>query len=418
MLSAESNMLVTRIEGGAPMGALMSENYWIPALISSQLVADGAPQRVRLLGKDYVAFRASDGRIGFFDEACPHRGTSLVLARNEDCALTCIFHGWKIDVSGTVVDVPTHTPNAAEFAARVRVNHYPVHEGGKIIWVWLGKDEAPAFPELPFTIVSDGQVWITYTKLYSNWLQSVEATLDTVHVGTLHSSYIGRQLGKPATITNALDTLAARYEVERTAYGLDAKALRPLGDGSTYLRTTKWLMPFISLVPGNAEVPGVIFITVPVDDTHSALIYGCWTPGEDIVGPDKEIPDTQIFGIGDRPYDPHNFGGFSGSRDENWGQDRDAMKNGHFTGFMGNLIQEDTVTQASMGAITDRTKEHLSSSDVAIVSARRLLLDSIKAMAAGDPVPGAGNNLDFSDVNPIDEVLPPAAQELATAGTR
>lgn len=419
MLSAEANERVTRIEGNAPMGVLMRENYWIPALISGQLVADGAPMRVRLLGKDYVAFRASDGRIGFFDEACPHRGTSLVLARNEDCALRCIFHGWKIDVSGEVVEVPTHTPNPEEFAKRVRVAHYPVHEGGKIIWVWLGSGEAPPFPELPFTVVPDNHIFLTYTKVYCNWLQGVEATLDSVHVGTLHSSYISRQRGTPQTINNALDALAARYEVERTSYGLDAKALRPLEGGETYLRTTKWVMPFVSLVPGDVNAPGVIFITSPIDDTHNALIYGSWSPTEEIVTSNEDIPDFQVFStVGDRPFDPYDFGGFSGTRDENYGQDREAMKNGHFSGFTGNLIQEDTVTQASMGAIVDRTNEHLSSSDVAIVSARRLLLDSLKAAEAGQLPPGAGFGVDHRDVMPVDEVLPAAGQDLAESSTR
>ncbi|MCW2620565.1 MAG: hypothetical protein JWL64_167 [Frankiales bacterium] len=414
MLSAEANELLTRIDGGARAGEMMRENYWIPALISSQLEADGAPQRLRLLGKDYVAFRATDGRIGVFDEACPHRGTSLVLARNEGCGLRCIFHGWKIDVSGTVTEVPTHTPNPEEFAARVRVNHYPVHEGGKIVWVWLGSGEAPPFPELPFTLLPDDQVYVTYTKVYCNWLQGVEATLDTVHVGTLHSSYIAKVQTPGQTIGNALQALAARYEVELTDYGLDAQALRPMSDGSTYVRTTKWIMPFISLVPGGGEASGVIFITVPIDDTHSALLFGCWSDSAPIIGPGKPVPESQEFVIGDRPFDPHDFGGFDGTRDENWGQDREAMRNGHFTGFTGNLVQEDTVTQASMGAIVDRSNEHLSSSDVAIVRARRLLLDTLNGIAAGKAPRGAQPGADYRGVSPVDTLLP--APEPDTAG--
>ena len=128
------------------MGRLMRENYWIPAFLSTQVEADGAPLRVRLVGGNYVAFRATDGRIGFFDEGCPHRQTSLVLARNEECGLRCIFHGWKIDVSGKVTDVPTHSPNPEAFAAKVPVAHYPTHEGGGIVWVWLGAQPAPTFP--------------------------------------------------------------------------------------------------------------------------------------------------------------------------------------------------------------------------------------------------------------------------------
>src|SRR6185295_18501205 len=106
MLNPDDNALLTRVEGDAPMGQMMREWYWIPAARAARLVPDGAPLRVRLLGKNYVAFRASDGRIGFFDEACPHRGASLALAQNRDCALRCIFHGIKIDVSGRVKEIP------------------------------------------------------------------------------------------------------------------------------------------------------------------------------------------------------------------------------------------------------------------------------------------------------------------------
>src|SRR5690606_27194615 len=92
MLTEEQNKLLTEVEGEALMGRYMRERFWIPCARVDSLVADGAPKLVRLLGKNYVAFRATDGRVGMFDEACPHRGVSLTLARNEDCALRCIFH--------------------------------------------------------------------------------------------------------------------------------------------------------------------------------------------------------------------------------------------------------------------------------------------------------------------------------------
>jgi phthalate 4,5-dioxygenase oxygenase subunit len=82
MLTSEQNEAITRVEGDAPMGHLIRAHSWIPACLSGTLERDGAPRRVRLLGVDHVAFRDTDGRIGFLDEACPHRNTSLVLARN------------------------------------------------------------------------------------------------------------------------------------------------------------------------------------------------------------------------------------------------------------------------------------------------------------------------------------------------
>lgn len=407
MLTREQNERLTRIEGDAPMGTLMREHCWIPATLSVALVADGAPCRVRLLGTDYVAFRDSNGEIGFLDERCPHRNASLVLARNEDCALTCIFHAWRIDVTGQVVDAPTHTPNAEAFAAKIRTRRYPTVEGGGMVWVWLGEREAPPFPHLPFTVLPQSQVWVTTTTVDCNWLQGVEATLDTAHIGTLHKAYIANYstADEQSTIKGSLENLAPRYDVERTAYGLDAIATRPLPDGNNYVRTTKHVQPFVSLVPGSTgDVDGVIFIVSPVDDTHHVMFHGFWSETKDI-NDGFDVPVAQRPMVGDLPYDVHEFGRFTAGRDQNWGQDREAMARGHFSGFTGNLLQEDTVTQVSMGPIVDRTKEHLSSSDVAIIHLRRQLLQVLDDLEAGSPPVPAASHL---AVVPTDEVLAPS----------
>ena len=81
MITAEENRLLSEVEGDAPMGQFMRQ-HWIPALMSEEVLIDGKPVRVRLLGEDLVAFRDSDGRVGLIDEFCPHRGPSLVYGRN------------------------------------------------------------------------------------------------------------------------------------------------------------------------------------------------------------------------------------------------------------------------------------------------------------------------------------------------
>jgi len=412
MLTAAQNEAITRIDGDAPMGRLIRTHCWIPACLGGSLVAGGAPRRVRLLGVDHVAFRDHDGRVGFLDERCPHRSTSLVLARNEDCALTCIFHGWRIDAAGRVVDAPTHHPDPDAFAAKVRVRAYPTVEAGGLVWVWLGDEPAPPFPPLPFTGLSERQVWITATPVDCNWLQGVEATLDTAHVGTLHRAYITaiQQKASTGTIGQALDHLAPRYDVELGPHGLDAIARRPLPDGATYVRTTRWVAPLVSLVPGNraANVDGTIFIVSPVDDHHHVLFFGLWSDDADLHdGSYADVPDAQRPLVGDRPFDREDFGGFTGGRDEGWGQNRDAMAAGHFSGFTGNLLQEDIITQVSMGPIVDRTTEHLSSSDVAIIHARRLLLRALDRVAAGALPFGDERVDDLAHLAPVDAIEQP-----------
>ena len=87
--------------------------------------------------------------------------------------------------------------------------------------------------------------------------------------------------------------------------------------------------------------------------------------------------------------DAHDFAGLRGDRWNRWGQDRELMDAGHFTGFGRNLLEEDAAVQTSMGPILDRTKEHLSSGDAAVAHARRMLLDALRAADAGTRPPGS-----------------------------
>ncbi|MBU3993552.1 MAG: Rieske 2Fe-2S domain-containing protein [Alphaproteobacteria bacterium] len=381
MLTQEQNRLLTEVEGDAPMGRFMRERHWIPCARSASLVADGAPQPVRLLGRNYVAFRATDGRVGFFDEACPHRGASLLLARNEDCALRCIFHGWKFDVSGQAVEVPSEAERSASFAAKVKLNHYPTFEGGGLLWVFLGEGAPPPRPPVPYAALSQENVWITRSVTPCNWLQGVEGTLDSVHVGTLHHSWIAnvQKNDGASTIGHAL-TVHPRYEVAETAYGIRAAAIRKLDEERNYLRVTEYVMPFISLVPNTmAHREGNTFISVPIDNHNHMLFWGFWN--ED--SPVDMTERGQMFYNGERDMD--HFASFPTGRAGSWGQDRAAMAEGHFTGFRDCLLQEDVVVQASMGPVVDRTKEQLCASDVAIVRARRRLLDELAAFERSAP---------------------------------
>ena len=148
MLTHEQNELLCRVGPGTAMGRVL-ENYWFPVLLSDELVgADRTPKRVDLLGRTFVAFRTSDGRVSILDEHCPHRGSSLVLGHVEDCAIRCLYHGWAIDADGMVIDTPTE-PENSRLAGHVRTSSYPVHESGGMIWVHVGDrsraDVAPTF---------------------------------------------------------------------------------------------------------------------------------------------------------------------------------------------------------------------------------------------------------------------------------
>jgi len=175
--------LLTRTGPATPMGALM-RRYWVPALLSSEIAApDCPPVRVKLLGERLLAFRDSEGRPGLIDEFCAHRGASLFLGRNEECGIRCSYHGWKYDIHGQCVELPS----APQVAPKVRIKAYPCIERGDIVWAYMGPPEKrPAPPELEWCTLPPGHRYVTKRVQETGYLQAMEGGIDTSHASWVH----------------------------------------------------------------------------------------------------------------------------------------------------------------------------------------------------------------------------------------
>jgi phthalate 4,5-dioxygenase len=162
MLSTKDNETLCRVSAGTAMGELF-RNYWLPAVRSDELAApDSPPIRIRLLGENLIAFRATSGEVGLLQNACPHRGASLFFGRNEENGLRCVYHGWKFDVSGACVDMPSE-PSESNFKAKVRAKAYPCIERGGIVWTYMGnRPVPPPMPELEANMAPEGS-YAVYT---------------------------------------------------------------------------------------------------------------------------------------------------------------------------------------------------------------------------------------------------------------
>jgi len=395
MLTQEDNDLLSRVCNGAPMGRMMKQYWWIPAARSANVEPDGKPLRVRLFGQNYVAFRATNGKAGFFDEACPHRGASMALARNEDNALRCIYHGWKFSVDGKTVAVPTQPVNEAEYCKHVPLKHYPVRESAGILWVWLGEgDQPPAFPKLPFIDLPAENMVVFRQKVNANWLQAVETTMDSAHLGVLHQSWL---VGF-GDIEYSSANMAPVYHVAQKSYGFRYAAVRTLKDHRNYVRTNAFVMPWYGIVsPNQADIKGgSAFFSIPIDDENIWYWQITYRTDDKLV-----LNKTHHFTDADSwpPLPP-------GTPDENWGQDREAMKNGHFTGFTQMLGTEDFAVIQSMGPIQDRTREYLGAGDGAVLAVRRCMMNSVREFMGGKvPALAKHEDIDYSGATPKSMVV-------------
>ena len=394
MMTREENELLCRVEGEAPMGQLM-RRHWLPACMSEEVAEpDGAPVRVRLLGEDLVAFRDTEGRVGVLDEYCPHRRASLALGRNEECGLRCLYHGWKMDVEGNVVEMASEPPES-RLAEKVKHKAYPAREGGGFVWVYMGpaktmtEFEPPAWAATPDTKIS-----IVKMHVNANWAQTFEGGIDSAHSSHLHSTDM-----PPARVDRATSTgtswprpstdRAPRIQVQPTRFGFRYAAIRrPIMNANTndYVRVTLFIAPFTALIPPN-NVHNLSLMNVPVDDTNTILYMMAWAEA-DKPGIEQEAWRKFCGAQVGIDLDPQ-FRKLR-TKENNYWQDRQAMKLGNFTGIQG-FPNQDIAMWETMGPIVDRTMERLGASDLAIVEFRRIMVEAGCRFRDGGPAIGTSD---------------------------
>ena len=385
-MTPEENNLLCRVEGAAPMGQIM-RRHWIAACLSEEVAEpDGAPLRVRLLGENLVVFRDSKGRLGALDELCAHRRASLAFARNEDCGLRCLYHGWKFDVEGNVVDLASEPPGT-NVPQRVKQKAYPVREAGGFVWAYLGPPEEMRELEPPaFAPTPDVRVSATKVRVHCNWAQILEGQIDSAHSSSLHSSDMvpAPVDGAKATDVNWLrpsTDKAPRFQIERTSYGFRYAAIRrPIKNEAThdYIRTTVYIAPFTALIPPN-NVHNVATLLTPEDDHNTIFYFIAWN------GADKPgiAPDVwRKFNVMEWGVDVDAKFDNVRTASNHYQQNRAAMKGGNFTGISG-IPNQDIAMWESMGPITDRSQERLGASDVAVAAFRRLMVEAAHKMRDG-----------------------------------
>jgi len=405
MLKPEDNERITRTGPGTPMGKLW-RRYWIPALLSGELAEpDGPPVRVRLLNEDLIAFRDTAGNVGLVSAFCPHRRAPMFFGRNEECGLRCVYHGWKFDKDGTCVDMPSEPPDSL-FKTKVKIEAYPTWEGGGIIWAYLGPPEhQPAPPDYELVRAPATHRYVSKTWEEANWLQALEGGLDTSHSSFAHNL----DLKNKAYVRNA-DT-APRLEVERTPYGYTYAGIRQV-EGKQYVRAYHYVMPAQQMrgrvwgrKGGIEKVPTINgHIWVPIDDENTC-VYNWQYAYDPKIPVSREYAEEHetMYGRGPGDLIPGTFRLKKNLRND-YLIDRQVQKTQTFTGIVG-INTQDMALQEGMGPIVDRSKEHLGTSDRAIIAMRQLLMEAMHAAETGQKIRGV-DPAEYRDVRAVDLMIP------------
>ena len=387
MLIDDRNKLVTETGAGTPMGELF-RRYWIPFLLSDEVgEPEGAPVRVKLLSERLLAFRDSDGKLGLIDEFCAHRRVSLWFGRNEEGGIRCPYHGWKYDVFGNCMEIPSE-PETSKFCTEISLTSYPCVERGGIVWTYMGPPEdQPAPPAFEWATVPESHRFHSKRLEECNYLQALEGGIDSSHVGFLHSGELRSDplhQGSKGSDYHRSDR-KPKFEVRESPGGLNIGVRRDAEDAQYYWRITPWIMPWYTIVPPYGDNPLHGHAWVPIDDENCFA----WTFSYHPARPLNEL-ELDVMHKGGSLHVQQIPGTFRpvANRDNDYLMDRTAQEAGTaYSGVKGIALQ-DASLQESMGPISDRSRENLVMTDRAIGMARRQLRKAALDLENGKRPPG------------------------------
>ena len=406
MLSAEQNDRITRTGPDAPAGALL-RRYWQPAALVDELSGNRPVKPVKLMGENLVIFRDERGRYGLIGRSCPHRGTDLAYGRLEDGGLRCAFHGWLFDVTGRCLQTPAE-PDGSNLCANIRQKAYPVVERGGILFAYLGPGEPPALPHIDCFVAPGTHTFAFKGMIDCNWLQSLEVGIDPAHTSFLHrffhdedpdegygKLFRDKSIDSDMPMTKIMrDFPRPRIEVEETDYGMRVITLREISATKTHIRVTNLMFPNTFVIPMSREMT-ISQWHVPVDDQRHYW-YAIFTSfGAPMNKDEMRRQRLELYELPD--YVPRK------NKGNDYGFDPHEQEHATFTGMGADINVHDQWACESMGAIQDRTNEHLGQSDKAITAYRRLLRTAI------DQAHNGGRPLMVLDPQSAPKVTGPAA---------
>ena len=386
MLSAEQNDLITRTTSGTPAGNLL-RHYWQPAALVDELAGNRPVKPVRLFGEDLVLFKDDKGRYGLVGRHCPHRGTDLAFGRLENGGLRCAFHGWLFDVTGQCLETPAE-PADSNICAQLRHKAYPVVEKSGILFAYMGPGAPPALPQFDCFVAPESHTFAFKGMIDCNWLQSLEVGIDPVHTSFLHrffededpSQAYGKMFRDKTKDSDMPMTqimrefTRPRIEVEPTDYGFRLVTLRQINDDKAHVRVTNLMFPNAFIIPMSREMT-ISQWHVPIDDTRHYW-YAIFTSfGAPVDRDEMRRQRLELYELPD--YVPRK------NKENNYGFDAHEQEHDTYTGMGADINVHDQWACESMGAIQDRTNEHLGTSDKAIVAYRKLLRQGIEDVGRG-----------------------------------
>jgi len=256
----------------------------------------------------------------------------------------------------------------------------------------MGPGKPPEFSRFDCFIAPNTHTFAFKGMIDCNWLQSLEVGIDPAHTSFLHrffhdedpkqgygKLFRDRSIDSEMPMTKIMREFPRpRIEVEQTDFGLRLLTLREISKENTHVRVTNLMFPNAFVIPMSRDMT-ITQWHVPIDD-RKHYWYAIFTSfGEPVNKDEMRRQRLELYELPD--YIPRK------NKSNDYGFNPHEQADETYTGMGADINVHDQWACESMGAIVDRTQEHLGRSDKAIAAYRRLLRMAIDAVDKGNQAP-------------------------------
>ena len=174
---------------------LFLKNLWYYAAHGSALKKGKLIQK-KILGEQILFGRDKNGQAFALKDNCPHRGVPLSQGWYDGETITCCYHGWQFDCSGTCQKIPALADDKMD-VKKIKVFQYPCKEINGTVWVYIPQNKLQlqgAATSLPNLLLEDSKKFWHVEKVIipTNIDHAVIGLIDPAHVTFVHQSWFWR----------------------------------------------------------------------------------------------------------------------------------------------------------------------------------------------------------------------------------
>jgi phenylpropionate dioxygenase-like ring-hydroxylating dioxygenase large terminal subunit len=253
------------------------KRFWYPVIPLAEL--SGEPKPFVLLGQPIALWLDSEGKPAAVEDRCCHRTAKLSLGKVVSGNISCAYHGWTFNSSGTCVSVPQQ-PNGS-ISGNYKVKSYQACDRYGYVWVCLDEPiaEIPNIPE-----AADPN-YRQIHEFYEPWncagLRVMENELDMAHPTFVHTATFGSEEHLTPDVMEFTET---EWELHyRSVLGVANPAEQQQNLNIEQAETVRtidgiWFLPFtvkLRIAYPNGLVHIIVNTMTPIDDATSQMVQFC-----------------------------------------------------------------------------------------------------------------------------------------------